>query len=250
MQYNYHTHTARCHHAVGSDREYVEAAISKGMHTLGFSDHAPYLFPDGYQSGFRMKTDQIFEYADSIRALAKEYQKDIRILCGFELEYYPDFHKEEMAFLRQAQPDYLLLGQHFIGNERYEFPSSRQYCDDFALIGYVSQVLAGLATGDFLYVAHPDLAGMRFSEECIQKEYRRLCEGTKRMGIPLEINLLGVRDHRHYPSNAFFKIAAEVGNDVVIGADAHDPVSLIDTGEEQALQMAKDLHLHVVEKLI
>lgn len=250
MRYNYHTHTARCHHAVGNDREYVEAAISKGMHTLGFSDHAPYLFPDGYQSGFRMKTDQIFEYAESIRALAKEYQRDIRILCGFELEYYPDFHKEEMAFLQQVRPDYLLLGQHVIGNERHNYVTAHQHSEDFALIGYVTQVLAGLATGDFLYVAHPDIAGMRFSEDCIQQEYRRLCEGAKRMGIPLEINLLGVRDHRHYPSETFFKIAAEVGNDVILGADAHDPVSLIHTGEEEALQTANNLRLHVLEKLI
>ncbi len=27
---NFHTHTYRCHHAKGSDREYVEAAIKAG----------------------------------------------------------------------------------------------------------------------------------------------------------------------------------------------------------------------------
>ncbi len=32
---NYHTHTTRCKHASGEDREYVETAISYGLHDFG-----------------------------------------------------------------------------------------------------------------------------------------------------------------------------------------------------------------------
>ena len=79
MKHNYHTHTFRCNHASGTDREYVERAIENGMKTLGFSDHAPYLFPfKDYYSFYRMKVEEIEEYADSVRTLAKEYEKDIR----------------------------------------------------------------------------------------------------------------------------------------------------------------------------
>ena len=99
MLHNYHTHTTRCNHANNSEREYIEIAIQKGMKTLGFSDHAPYLFPfKDYYSSFRMRVDELEEYADTIRSLAKEYEKDIRILCGFELEYYPDYHKEKRLY--------------------------------------------------------------------------------------------------------------------------------------------------------
>ena len=42
---NYHTHTARCNHASGTEREYVEAAIKSGLKILGFADHTPYPFP-------------------------------------------------------------------------------------------------------------------------------------------------------------------------------------------------------------
>ena len=74
MIFNYHTHTTRCNHAIGTDREYVENAIQKGLKTLGFSDHAPYFFPNtDYYSPFRMQVDELFAYADSIRALQKEY---------------------------------------------------------------------------------------------------------------------------------------------------------------------------------
>jgi histidinol-phosphatase (PHP family) len=251
MIFNYHTHTKRCNHAFGEDREYVETAIKSGIKTLGFSDHAPYFFPyPDYYSAFRMQLNELEEYTSSIRALAKEYEKDIRILCGFELEYYPDFHKEEMAFLNTVKPDYLILGQHFIGNELNNLASPRLN-GDYGLSAYVSQVLAGLATGDFLYLAHPDLVGYRFSPQVIEQEYRRLCEGAKRMGIPLELNFLGLRTNRHYPNKILYKIAAEVGNEIIFGLDAHTPQEVYDpTSETTARAWAKELGLNVIEKPI
>ena len=74
MKNNYHTHTMRCNHAIGSDREYVEAAIAAGLTELGFSDHSPYIFKDGHISGFRMTTKAYGEYVDSIAALREEFK--------------------------------------------------------------------------------------------------------------------------------------------------------------------------------
>ena len=51
---NYHTHTYRCGHAVGEDRQYVETAIRRGLQVLGFSEHVPMPFPDGHESRFRV----------------------------------------------------------------------------------------------------------------------------------------------------------------------------------------------------
>ena len=246
MLYNYHTHTKRCNHAVGTEREYVESAIQHGMKILGFSDHAPYLFGNSeYYSYFRMQVDELHEYVDIVRALQKEYAKDIRILCGFELEYYPQFHAEEMKFLRQAQPDYLILGQHLLENELSGIVSTRLKTDE-QLSAYVSQTLEGLKTGDFLYLAHPDLPGYRFSEEVWKREYRRLCEGAKALNIPLEINLLGLREKRAYPDGRFFQIAKEVGNEIVVGLDAHDPKDLFDPlSESLASYMGSSLGLNI-----
>lgn len=249
MLYNYHTHTARCRHASGTDREYVENAIAAGIKTLGFSDHAPYLFKNpAYYSTYRMFTDELFDYAESVRALAKEYEKDIRILLGFELEYYPDFHKDEMAFLSQVSPDYCIMGQHFLGNEIGEIYSGHLN-KPAQLTRYVSQVLEGLSTGDFAYLAHPDLAGYDFPYAHIQKEYLRLCEGAKALNIPLEINLLGLLTNRHYPNKMLFEIAAKVGNDVVLGVDAHEPKYLKDKALQAAgKQMATELGVRLVEQ--
>ena len=44
MKTNYHTHTTRCMHAVGSDEAYVLSAIKGGFQILGFSDHTPWKY--------------------------------------------------------------------------------------------------------------------------------------------------------------------------------------------------------------
>lgn len=33
---NFHSHTVRCQHAVGEEREYVEEAIKEGFEVIGF----------------------------------------------------------------------------------------------------------------------------------------------------------------------------------------------------------------------
>lgn len=82
MLYNYHTHTRFCGHAQGETRTYVEKAIAHGIQTLGFSDHAPYAFPDDRPiKGMRMRCDEIGDYARRIRDLQKEYAADIRIFA-------------------------------------------------------------------------------------------------------------------------------------------------------------------------
>lgn len=251
MKHNYHTHTVRCNHAAGTEREYIERAIEAGMETLGFSDHAPHIAAQNAEQypSWCMRPDLMEGYVRTVRDLAREYAGQIRVLCGVEIEYTPDFHQENMHFLKQFDLDYMILGQHFLGSVRMPYWARRT--DDADLNYYVSSVLSGLATGDFLYLAHPDLLGTQYREEALQREFRRLCEGAKRLGVPLEINLLGIRTGRCYPTQLFFDIAADVGNEVILGADAHSPDELgKQNGEEQALEIAKRAGVRLIERLI
>ena len=52
FQHNFHTHTFRCKHAKGDVADYCEMAISRGMKTLGISDHSA--LPDDRWLGGRM----------------------------------------------------------------------------------------------------------------------------------------------------------------------------------------------------
>ena len=69
MNYNYHTHTTRCGHASGTEREYIERAVANGVRYMGFSDHATFVFPDGFESHYRVPLAQAPDYFETISAL-------------------------------------------------------------------------------------------------------------------------------------------------------------------------------------
>ena len=223
---NFHTHTHRCHHAVGEDREYVEAAISKGIKTLGFSDHSPYIFDGDYYSHFRMRPEEFEGYVQSLTALRDEYKKDIDIYIGVEAEYYPKYFARLCDFLSDYPLDYMIMGQHYLCNEYDGTSSCDVYTEEKDLERYVGQVIEGFSTGKFAYIAHPDIFRFQGDEKIYEKHMSRLCEAAKSLEIPLEINFLGIRANRHYPRKDFFRIAAEVGNNVIFGCDAHSPTEL------------------------
>ncbi len=248
MTYNLHTHTVRCRHASGTDREYVENAIKGGLKTLGFSDHSPYVFKDGYYSGYRMLPNELDEYVKSIQELKSEYKNDIEILIGLEAEYYPEFFRAFLDLIRPYPIDYMILGQHFRKNEMdCPYGSARRTGDEGVLMEYVYQVIEGMKTGAFTYLAHPDMIHFRENEEIENKAWKILCENAIQYDVPLEINLLGIRDHRHYPYNGFWKIAGETKAPVVIGADAHEPDVVADrVSFETAMLMIRKYDLNYI----
>jgi len=247
MTANFHTHTARCRHARGTDREYVESAIRAGISVLGFSDHSPYYFPDGYYSGHRMRPEETEGYVRSLLSLREEYRDDIAIYIGFEAEYYPKYFDRMLEILSPFPYDYLILGQHYIRNElggKHVF-SDRNEED---LICYVDECIEGLNTGRFFYLAHPDVIRFTGDDTVYEREMRRLCLAAKELHIPLEINLLGIRDGRNYPRALFWKIAGEVGCEVILGCDAHEPESIAREDDLTAAEkLIRNYHLKKIE---
>ena len=243
---NYHTHTARCHHAVGSETEYIENAIRGGLTILGFTDHTPYDIPRPHP--FRMAPEELPGYVGTLRALTARYQDKIEILAGVEAEYYPSYFPAHLKLLQENGIDYMILGQHFLGNELGEPYCARETEDERILERYTAQSEEALRTGFFTYFAHPDLIHFTGSEKAYALQMRRLCEAAKETDTPLELNLLGIRDGRHYPDERFWAIASEVGNEVVFGSDAHAPEDVCDVAsEEKALALVKKYSLRLLE---
>ncbi|NLD86856.1 MAG: histidinol-phosphatase [Clostridiales bacterium] len=244
---NLHTHTVRCRHAEGDEREYIERAISSGIKTLGFSDHSPMPFPNDYTSTFRMGLEETEDYFSTLIRLREEYKKDIKLLIGVEAEYYPAVFPSLMEFLGGFPLDYMILGQHFLDNEQDAHYCGRPTDNEALLEAYVNQTIAGMSTGVFTCLAHPDLLAFIGPEEIYRKHFSRLCLEAKKLDVPLEINLYGIKDGRPYPCDRFFSIAGEVGNSVVIGVDAHQPERLSERQHyEKALDMARRHGLHVI----
>lgn len=251
---NHHTHTTRCGHAVGSEREYIETALAKGLTTLGFSDHSPW--PSLHSPTIRMDADELPGYVHAVRQLQKEYRGRILIKCGLECEYFP----YALGWLREQKEtlglDYLIFGNHFDRDERtgMYFGASRTKDD---VRRYLDTTLEGMQTGLYILLAHPDLflrAYQQFDDVC-RDASREICRMARALQMPLEYNLLGLRARGTprfsglgYPYHAFWEIAAEEGCDAIINFDAHDPVQMMTLRyREEAVQTLKALGIRMVE---
>lgn len=245
---NYHTHTWRCNHASGEEREYVENALRAGLKVLGFSDHSPYMFPGEYYSYFRMRLEQLEDYVQTVLQLRAEYAGRIEIPLGLELEFYPELLPDLLPVLRDYPLDYLLLGQHFVGNEIGEHYSGSVTGERRILERYCDQSIDAMQTGLFTYFAHPDLFHFVGDKRFYAEQMRRICREAQNCGIPLEVNLLGLQSGRNYPNHRFWELAAEEGCAVILGRDAHAAAALLDAETEQrALQMIRAMELRLLD---
>lgn len=237
--HNYHTHSARCLHAIGEDEAYVEAAIANGFKTLGFSDHlmSPHI-KESWQ--MRGRPEQLPEYLQSIQSLKEKYESRIDIHVGMECEYFPQLEEELKQLLVTKKCDYLILGLHYLrmdeDNTIHDYSGVIKTKEQ--LIAYGNLAQKALASNLFTIFAHPDLfmaSYPRWDETCETISYQ-ICQAALQYDVILEANLRGISffgeksyqdGQRHpYPHKRFFEIAKEVGNRLVIGVDAHDPAEL------------------------
>ncbi len=249
MQANYHTHTSLCGHAIGEIENYIDTAINNGVEILGFSDHIPCPFSTGYVSDIRMLNADTDVYFNLVSEAKKKYEGKIEIYFGYESEYYPDEFDIIIKNISHQPVDYLILGQHFLNNE-YDGRYVGSIADAETLIHYVNQCIEGMKTGMFSYFAHPDLVNYPLEDDLYKKEITRLCETAAKYELPLELNLLGLKLGRAYPTDKFWKIASDIGNEVILGCDAHIPE---DTGNplvyDAGLEYIKKFNITPIETL-
>lgn len=248
MVANYHAHTFRCNHAAGTEREYVEAAIRRGLQVFGFSDHSPQYFSSDYYTHMRMRPYQLLDYCTEVRNLQRDYRGQIEIPLGLEVEYYPALWNHLIPRLQDAGIEYLILGQHWLGNEINEHGSAAPTADESILRRYCHQVMDAMETGKITYIAHPDLINFVGDKQTYRSHIRDLCRAAKEMAIPLEINLLGMAYGRHYPNESFWEVAAEEGCKAILGLDAHAPDHILNPEpEKRALEMVQRFGIDLLD---
>ncbi|MDE7218342.1 MAG: histidinol-phosphatase [Oscillospiraceae bacterium] len=245
MKANYHTHTLRCRHAQGTERDYVEAAVKAGLGILGFSDHAP--FPD-FDFGLRMPYDELHPYLDAIDRLTGEFISDIILYKSLEIEYIPQYQSYYEGLLAQEGLDYLLMGEHFYPDRSGIIRNIYHARSTADAVDYAKAVVRGMETGLFRMVAHPDLftLGQFAWDGNWEEASERIVEAAARTGVILELNANGLRRGIHdypdgprlmYPHRRFWEKAAEAGVPVIIGSDCHEPAQVWDGCMSAAREM-------------
>ena len=245
---NYHTHTYRCGHAEGTDREYIESAIAAGIKILGFSDHSPMIFPSGHTSSFRVPAEKARDYFDSLTLLRDEYKNEIEIHIGVEAEYYPHLFDSYLEYMSDFPCEYFICGQHFIYDEENGNSSFGRTDDVNILSSYFDNLIEAVKTEKFLYIAHPDLVNFTGDDETYAFHAKRFLKVALEYDIPLEINRLGLEDGRQYPKDIFWKCVAETGNRAIIGVDAHSPGPLSDLPmHRKCIEYARKFGVNLIE---
>jgi len=228
MKTNYHTHTTRCHHATGSDEEFVLSAIKGGYQELGFSDHTPWNYHTNYISDIRMLPEELPEYVESIRSLQEKYKNQISIKIGLECEYFPEYMHWLKGIIQEYRLDYIIFGNHhFHTDEKFPYFGRNTNSVDMLEL-YEESAIEGMESGLFAYLTHPDLfmrSYPEFDHHC-KLVSRHICRTAARLNLPLEYNI-GYEEYNDIhgittiPYPDFWEIAAHEGCTAIIGVDAH-----------------------------
>lgn len=265
MKANYHAHTPRCKHAKGAEEEYVLAAIEGGFDVLGFSDHTPHHYTTDYVSGMRMHETELPDYIAKVREAGEKHKNQIRVLCGLECEYFPEIFGWIVEQKEERGLDYLILGNHHDTTDDRNVPGGGFYFGGSKtpeqLKKYAEMTVKGMLTGQFLYVAHPDVVLSQYPEFDAHAldMAREICRAAKAMDMPLEYNLLGrlywTTDRFKglgYPCGKFWEVAAQEGVKCVIGVDAHDPAHLLNSElfDVAVDYLENELGMHRMEMLL
>lgn len=185
-----------------------------------------------------MLPSQLEGYVRELQALRRQYEGRIRLYIGLEAEYYPAYMDWLLAEQQRLGIDYLIFGCHYDTTDEGGLYFGRAATPD-QLRRYAECAVAGMETGAYRCLAHPDLCLHRYPafDETAEEVSRTLCQAAARLDLPLEYNLAGL-DCRPQPgcgigytTDEFWRIAAEYPVKAIIGCDAHAPEELDRTAQ-------------------
>lgn len=258
---NFHTHTFRCGHAIGGTEDYVKSAVSLGYKNLGISDHI--FLPTIHHPGMRGDFEELDDYIHDFTKSKKKYGSKINLYLGFEAEYMKQFEGYYKSLFNKYHLDYLILGQHFVYDKKgsvIPYFNDSKLNDVESLLRYKNDLIDGMKSGLFLYVAHPDLFMGYVNEinDQIISIMNDIIDASIKYDLPLELNLGGLRFNTYlslirgtyaYPNHEFWKLASEKGSKVVVGVDAHNPKDLDLLPDWFATKFIKAHNLNIVDPL-
>ncbi|WP_169090497.1 histidinol-phosphatase [Paenibacillus sp. PL91] len=228
MKFDFHTHHERCGHAVGSVRDYIEAAIGQGLDMIGISDHTPFFASAEDRpslTGSMAKSD-FPTYIKEVLDLKREYHGKIEVLLGIEADFLPE-HLDLYRSVIAAHPfDYVIGSVHeFAGigiydsehwegltaarklevkNLFYDYIAQSAKCGLYDILGHVDSL-------NRYFYGYPELR-----TEAADVTLKAIAASD----VAIEINS---SDNNWVPDGNFLERALHYGVKVTFGSDAHEP---------------------------
>ncbi|WP_314001490.1 histidinol-phosphatase HisJ family protein [uncultured Paenibacillus sp.] len=233
MLIDYHTHHARCGHAVGTLEEYVKQGVELGLAQIGLSDHMPLLHvdPATYYPEMAMAMEELPRYVEECLELKEKYKGAIDVRVGLEGDYI-EGHEEAIERIVKAYPwDYVIGSVHFLGEwDISDFRQTHEWegKDRMAVCArYYDAVAKAAATGFYDFIGHIDVIkrfGFKPEGDVTAMENAAL-EAVARHGLAIELNASGLRmpAAEMFPSKRMLEHALSLGIPVTVGSDAHQP---------------------------
>ena len=242
---DYHMHTPRCNHAVGTVREYADIAMQKGLKEIGMSDHSP--MPNGFDAAWRMDAAELPDYLREVEDVRDALQGKLTVRVGLEADFHPGTEAAVQSMIDSYAWDYVMGSVHYIGDWAFDNPDELHrwqgmnvedaYCDYFDLVADSAN------TGMFDIIGHPDLI-KKFGQRApanssrVDKTETGMLEAVKAADMALEISSAGLRKPvgEMYPHARMVKKAAKMGIVFAFGSDAHAP-SEVGHGMDACLEL-------------
>lgn len=204
---DYHTHT-KYSHGKGTIEENVLEAISKGIKTIGISDH-------GYKHlTYGIKLNDIYKMREEIDKLNEKYS-NIKVLLGMECNILDNRGNIDINDKIIENCDYIMAGYHFASTPT-SLKSMLNHCNNYMIKNDKSKdynteaIINAMKNNNIFIITHPGDKGDVYIEE--------IAKVAKDTDTRLEIN----SSHGFLNSNQLVEIK-DIGNKFIIGSDAHIP---------------------------
>lgn len=204
---DYHTHTVYSH-GKGTIEDNVKEAISKGIKTIGISDHSYKHMTYG------VKIKDIYKMKEEVDKLNLKYS-NIDILLGMECNILDENGNIDINDEVSKLLDYVMAGYHF-GSSPTSLKSMLNHCNNYVLKNEKSKeyntkaIINAMKNNDIFIITHPGDKGDVYIEE--------IAKVAKDTDTRLEIN-----SSHSYLNASQLKQIKHIGNKFIIGSDAHRP---------------------------
>lgn len=232
-KFDLHTHHDRCGHARGTIRDYIEAAIEKGLNIIGISDHTPYFSSDEDQPypHIAMGKSQFPAYVNEVVQLREMYRGKIDVLLGVESDFFPESVEQYRACFDPYPFDYIIGSVHHVDGinifkkDRWDRLTEQEKIRTKET--YYRLIEQSARSGLFHILGHIDaMKGFYPAFSSIQtKAVEHTLKVIGECDIAIEINTSGKTKDvgGWYPSDDILELARHYGVKVTFGSDAHDP---------------------------